>query len=306
MANVLTNICRNDGTNASRANDATELNESRYITFDAVVNDAVDAITSSGYTVGQNHPNYTSLKLRGISCDPVSGAEWMFTLNWNDNQTISSSSATPAQFKALIDYGSWSFQRVVEKDKRPAGAGTAGADIQNSAGEKFDPPPLETITYPTISVTVRENTPNINFVQDVGSINDAAIDIVGITIPLYCGMLADYKISPVTDPVTGVVRYNNTFTFQLNFNKDQSNSATTIGFQSQIANVGLNELLSGETKTQQIQDNNQQPVNTPQFLKGGALADKGEVSRVANYLTYVINDLVDFSTFGLPTTYPSY
>jgi hypothetical protein len=301
MANVLTNICRNDGTNASRANDATELNESRYITFDAVVNDAVDAITSSGYTIGQNHPNYTSLKLRGISCDPVSGAEWMFTLNWNDNQTISSSSATPAQFKALIDYGSWSYQRVVEVDKS-----NPLIIIQNSAGEKFDPPPLETITYPTISVTVRENTPNINFIEDVGSINDASIDIVGVTIPAFCGMLADYKISPVTDPTTGVVRYNNTFTFQLNFNKDQSNSAVTIGFQSQIANVGLNELLSGETKTQQILDNNLEPVNTPQFLTGGALANKGEVSRSANYLTYVINDLVDFSTFGLPTTYPSY
>ena len=225
MANILTNICRNDGTSASRANDATELSESRFITFDAVVTDAVDAITSSAYEIGEDHPNYTSLNLASINCNPHSGTEWFFELTYTDNQTRSSSSATPAEFKALINYGSWSFQRVVEVDKT-----NPLTIIQNSAGEKFDPPPLETITYPTISVTVRENTPNINFVEDVGSINDALIDIVGVTIPPYCGMLADYKIEPVTDPETGVVRYNNTFTFQLNFNKDQSNSASTIGF----------------------------------------------------------------------------
>ena len=297
MANVLTNICRNDGTSASRANDATELSESRYITFDAVVNDAVDAISSSSYTIGQSHPNYSAMKLRGITCDPVSGAEWMFALTWSDDQTISSSGATPAEFKALISYGSWSFQRVVEVDKT-----NVLKIIQNSAGEKFDPPPLETITYPTISVTVRENAPNINFIEDVGSINDASIDIVGVTIPAFCGMLADYKIDPVTDPETGVVRYNNTFTFQLNFNKDQSAPASTIGFKTQIANVGLNELIVPATVPQKILDDNQEPVNTAQFLDPVT----GTVSRTPNYLTYVINDVIDFSTFGLPTAYPSY
>ena len=296
MANVLTDVCRNDGTNASRANDATELGESHYITFDAVVTDAVDAINSSGYTIGQNHPNYTSLKLVGINCNPVSGSEWMFELTWNDNQTQSGSGATPAEFKALISYGSWSYQRVVEVDK------DSGDVIENTAGEKFDPPPLETITYPTISVTVRENAPNINFIEDVGSINDASIDIVGVTIPAFCGMLADYKIDPVTDPETGVVRYNNTFTFQLNFNKDQSAPASTIGFKTQIANVGLNELIVPATVPQKILDDNQEPVNTAQFLDPVT----GTVSRTPNYLTYVINDVIDFSTFGLPTAYPSY
>ena len=298
MANVLTSVCRLDGMSASRANDATELSESYYITFDAVVNDAVDAITSSGYEIGQDHPNYTSLNLATITANPIKGDEWLFDLSWTDNQTRSSSSATPAQFKALIDYGSWSYQRVVEVDK------DTGDIIENTAGEKFDPPPLETITYPTISVTVRENTPNINFVEDVGSINDASIDIVGITVPPFCGMLADYKISPVTDPVTGVVRYNNTFTFQLNFNKEQKPAdppAATIGFKTQIANVGLNEIIGGVGDPQQIQDGNLQPVNTPQFLDAN-----GAVNRDPNYLTFVVNDVIDFSTFGLPTTYPSY
>tara|TARA_R110000765_G_scaffold78375_1_gene154007 strand:- start:6121 stop:6834 length:714 start_codon:yes stop_codon:yes gene_type:complete len=237
------------------------------------------------------------MKLEGINATPHSGTEWFFEITWTDNQTRSSSSATPAQFKALIDYGSWSFQRVVEVDKT-----NPLTIIQNSAGEKFDPPPLETITYPTISVTVRESTPNINFVEDVGSINSLLIDIVGITVPPYCGMLADYKIAPVTDPVTGVVRYNNTFTFQLNFNKDQENSAVTIGFKTQIANVGLNEIVGGVGDPQSIPDGNQEPVNTPQFLDPGT----GAVSRLPNYLTYVVNDVIAFSTFGLPTTYPSY
>ena len=297
MAIQLTDQCRNDGTSASRANDATQLSESHFITFDVVVNDAVDAINSSSYSIGMNHPNYTSMKLEGINATPHSGTEWFFEITWTDNQTRSSSSATPAQFKALIDYGSWSYQRVVEVDKS-----NPLIIIQNSAGEKFDPPPLETITYPAISVTVRENTPNINFVEDVGSINDASIDIVGITIPPYCGMLADYKISPVTDPVTGVVRYNNTFTFQLNFNKDQEDDTITIGFKTQIANAGLNDLDNLSAIPQQILDANLQPVNTPQFLD----AVTGIVSRSPNYLTFVVNDLVDFSTFGLPTTYPSY
>ena len=297
MAIQLTDQCRNDGTSASRANDATQLSESHFITFDVVVNDAVDAINSSSYSIGMNHPNYTSMKLEGINATPHSGTEWFFEITWTDNQTRSSSSATPAQFKALIDYGSWSYQRVVEVDKS-----NPLIIIQNSAGEKFDPPPLETITYPAISVTVRENTPNINFVEDVGSINDASIDIVGITIPPYCGMLADYKISPVTDPVTGVVRYNNTFTFQLNFNKDQEDDTVTIGFKTQIANAGLNDLDNLSAIPQQILDANLQPVNTPQFLD----AVTGIVSRSPNYLTFVVNDLVDFSTFGLPTTYPSY
>jgi hypothetical protein len=297
MAIQLTDQCRNEGTSASRANDATQLSESHFITFDAVVNDAVDAINSSSYSIGMNHPNYTSMKLEGINATPHSGTEWFFEITWTDNQTRSSSSATPAQFKALIDYGSWSYQRVVEVDKS-----NPLTIIQNSAGEKFDPPPLETITYPAISVTVRENTPNINFVEDVGSINDASIDIVGITIPPYCGMLADYKISPVTDPVTGVVRYNNTFTFQLNFNKDQENDAITIGFKTQIANAGLNDIDNLSAIPQQILDANLQPVNTPQFLDPVT----GIVSRSPNYLTYVVNDLVDFSTFGLPTIYPSY
>ena len=297
MANVLTSQCRNEGMSASRANDATELSESYFITFDAVVTDAVDAINSSGYEIGQKHPNYTSMNLAAVNCVPHTGTEWFFELSWTDNQTRSSSSATPAEFKALITYGSWSFQRVVEVDKT-----NPLTIIQNSAGEKFDPPPLETITYPTISVTVRENTPNINFVEDVGSVNSVSIDIVGVTIPPYCGMLADYKIEPVTDPETGVVRYNNTFTFQLNFNKDQENDAVTIGFKTQIANVGLNELNNLATVPQKILDDNQEPVNTAQFLDPVT----GAVSRTPNYLTYVVNDVIPFATFGLPTTYPSY
>lgn len=301
MATVVSSTCRLDGMSASRGNDISEMSESYYIVFDVPVNDPIDAITSSGYTIGQNHPNYSSFKLSGISCDPIKGNEWLFSLVWTDGATQSSSSATPAEFKALISYGSWSFQRVVEVDKQDN-----LTVIENSAGEKFDPPPLENITYPTISVTVRRNTPDIDFIEDVGSINLNAIDIVGVTIPAFCGMLADYRIEPVTDPQTGLVRYNNTFTFHLNFNKDQNDDTVTIGFKTQIANVGLNELKSGETIPQRILDLNQEPVNTPQFLKGGLLADKGEVSRDPNYLTYVINDVIDFTAFGLPTTYPSY
>ena len=297
MAIQLTNRCRNEGTSASRANDATELTESHYLTFDAVLDDAVDAINDSEYEVGQNHPNYTSMKLTGINATPHSGTEWFFEVTWTDNQTQSSSGATPAEFKALIAYGSWSFQRVVEVDKT-----NPLTIIQNSAGEKFDPPPLETITYPTIAVTVRELTPNINFVEDVGSINSVSIDIVGVTIPPFCGMLADYNIAPVTDPQTGVVRFNNTFTFQLNFNKDQENSAVTIGFKTQIANVGLNELANLALIPQKIVDDNQEPVNTAQFLDPLT----GAVSRTPNYITYVVNDVIAFASFGLPTTYPSY
>lgn len=303
-----TSDSRLEGMNASRANNATEMSESYFVTFTTNVTDPVDAINSSGYTIGQAHPIQTIFKLTGLSGIPLKGDEWMFELTWNDDQTLSASGATPAEFNALIDYGSWSFQRVVEKDKRPTpiGGTQAALDIQNTAGEKFDPPPLETITYPTVSIKVRSNTPDIDIIEDVGKINDTSFDIVGITCAPFTAMLADYKIVPVTDPQTGTVRYDNTFTFQLNYSRDQEDNAVIIGFQAQIANVGLNELLSGESKTQAIQDNNQQDVTVAQFLKGGAAADKGEVSRLANYLTYVINDLKDFSTYGLPTAYPSY
>ena len=298
MAIVVKNVCVLDGQNAGKTSDALAWTERRYLTFNTPVVDPVQALEDSGYIAGQINALYPNLKLAGASCTPFSGSEWFFDLEWSSNRTINDDN--PLNFKPIIKYSSWSFQRVVEVDKKD------GSIIENTAGDKFDPPPLETITYPTISVTVRESSANIDRVEDVGSINSAAFNLVGITIPTNCAMLANYQPEPVTDPETGDLRFNNTFTFQLNFNKDQEDDSVVIGFKTQIANAGFNELKNGETVRQRMKDLNQEEYSTPQFLKGGIGSDKGEYSGVANYLTYTVNDEVNMSSYGLPTSYPSY
>jgi len=287
---ILKKECLLDGATGSSNFKSSVLEEKYYILYDDVAFDSSEAIINSGFFVGQAHPNNSFFSLQTIEAEAVSGQEWIISLTYTTLQTDNNGS--DIDFKTDVNFGKWTYQRVVTKDKE------TGEDVVNSAGEPFDSPIVEEIACPVISVTRRKSSPNMEIIQLVGSINSRAFVLVGIDIPKYCAQLSDYRIERGQDQ-EGNGFYTQTFEFKLNFNKSED-TGETIGFVAEVANTGFrvkkpndqfaNILYKGE------------PITSPSFLT----EDGTSGTNTPNYKRFVINDLEDFSSFNLPTRYPNY
>jgi hypothetical protein len=291
---ILEKKCLLDGANGSSTTESTELSETWYIKYDEVASDASIAISHSGFFCGLEHPNNVWLSLQSIEADSISGQEWIISLSYTTEQTNVNNGGDAEDFKTDVQFSKWTYQRVVTKDKE------TGEDVVNKAGEPFDSPVVEEISCPVVSVTRRKTAPNMEIIQNIGSINSTAFTLVGIDIPKYCAQLSDYRVDRNQDQ-DGNAFYTQTFEFKLNFNKSKDTNET-IGFKAEVANVGFN--YTDGTKLKEIKIQNS-PVTTPQFLdaSGGYSTTSPPTP---NYIQFVINDLFNFKTYNLPNRYPNY
>ncbi|MAR18299.1 MAG: hypothetical protein CML44_02895 [Rhodobacteraceae bacterium] len=289
---ILEKKCLLDGANGSSTTESTELSETWYIKYDEVASDASIAISHSGFFCGLEHPNNVWLSLQSIEADSISGQEWVISLNYTTEQTNINNGGDAEDFKTDVQFGKWTYQRVVTKDKE------TGDDVVNKAGEPFDSPVVEEISCPVVSVTRRKTAPNMEIIQNIGSINSVAFTLVGIEIPKYCAQLSDYRVDRNQDQ-DGNAFYTQTFEFKLNFNKSQDTSET-IGFKAEVANTGF-RVSKGADKYANITYEGQ-PITSPAFLND----DGTRATSTPNYIQFVINNLFNFKTYNLPTRYPNY
>ena len=289
---ILEKKCLLDGANGSSTTESTELSETWYIKYDEVASDASIAISHSGFFCGLEHPNNVWLSLQSIEADSISGQEWVISLNYTTEQTNINNGGDAEDFKTDVQFSKWTYQRVVTKDKE------TGDDVVNKAGEPFDSPVVEEISCPVVSVTRRKTAPNMEIIQNIGSINSTAFTLVGIEIPKYCAQLSDYRVDRNQDQ-DGNAFYTQTFEFKLNFNKSQDTSET-IGFKAEVANTGF-RVSKGADKYANITYEGQ-PITSPAFLND----DGTRATSTPNYIQFVINNLFNFKTYNLPTRYPNY
>ena len=289
---ILEKKCLLDGANGSSTTESTELSETWYIKYDEVASDASVAISHSGFFCGLEHPNNVWLSLQSIEADSISGQEWVISLNYTTEQTNINNGGDAEDFKTDVQFSKWTYQRVVTKDKE------TGDDVVNKAGEPFDSPVIEEISCPVVSVTRRKTAPNMEIIQNIGSINSTAFTLVGIEIPKYCAQLSDYRVDRNQDQ-DGNAFYTQTFEFKLNFNKSQDTSET-IGFKAEVANTGF-RVSKGADKYANITYEGQ-PITSPAFLND----DGTRATSTPNYIQFVINNLFNFKTYNLPTRYPNY
>jgi len=291
---ILEKKCLLDGATASSTTKDQELSETWYIKYDEIAVDPSEAIRHSGFFCGDEHPNNVGLSLQSIEADSISGQEWVLSLNYTTEQTNknNSDSGDGEDFKTDVQFSKWTYQRVVTKDKE------TNLPVVNSAGEPFDSPVVEEVACPTISVTRRKTSPDMNIIEKIGSINSGAFKLVGIDIPAYCAQLSDYRIERGQDTDFNPY-YTQTFEFKLNFNKSVD-TGQTIGFKAEVANTGF-RISKGEGKYANITYQGE-PITSPAFLTEDGTSD----TDTPNYLQFVINDLENFSSFNLPTRYPNY
>lgn len=308
MATIENTYWLKDSLNTTKSGVITTQSESVIIEFDAIVDNGKDAIADSGFIAGQSHRNDNSLRLQGnISAEIVpedNGSAWIFNLTYSDDpMTVQTASTEDEYYIPEVDLGKWSYQIVVDKDKETGGA------IVNTANDPYDPLPVETIYSPSVSIKVKENSPNLSRIFDIGSINNNQVKIAGITIPKYCGMLVDYTTEPYRE-TEDVISFMNTYTFDLNFKKN--NAGTRIGFKLETVSAGFNYINNAkqyEIKVKTLPDpeaaegtGNEatwEPVATPQMLDVD-----GAVTTTPYYQEWVVHDLVNFSLYGLPSSYP--
>ena len=287
---ILKKECLLDGATGSSNFKSSVLEEKYYILYDVVAFDSSEAIINSGFFVGQAHPNNSFFSLQTIDVEAVSGQEWIISLTYTTLQTDNNGS--DIDFKTDVNFGKWTYQRVVTKDKE------TGEDVVNSAGEPFDSPIVEEIACPVISVTRRKSSPNMEIIELVGSINSRAFVLVGIDIPKYCAQLSDYRIERGQDQ-EGNGFYTQTFEFKLNFNKSED-TGERIGFVAEVANTGFRVKKPNDQFANILYQG--EPITSPAFLT----EDGTSGTKTPNYKRFVINDLEDFSSFNLPTRYPNY
>jgi len=292
--NIIEKKCLLDGASASSTTKESELIETWYIQYDEASIDASEAIRHSGFFCGEEHPNQVWLSLESIDVEPLSGKDWIFSLTYTTDQTNKndSDSGDAQDFKTDVQFSKWTYQRVVTVDKE------TGAPVVNTADEPFDSPIVEEVSCPVLSVTRRRTSPNMEIMENIGSINSSQFNLVGITIPKYCAQLSDYRIERRQDQ-EGNGFYIQTFEFKLNFNQSKS-TGETIGFKAEVANTGFRvKKESGSYANITYQG---EPITSPAFLN----TEGTSATNTPNYIQFVINDLFNFKSFNLPTRYPNY
>ena len=293
-----------DGLDGSYEPAGAEQTQSVIVTFSAVVTNILDAIRYSGFNQGQVHPDKQSLTISGsINAaihDEDNAKVWVFDLTYttlplDDNQAEEDENYIPD-----VDIDTWTYQVVVDRDKE------TDAALLNTAGDPYDPLPIDVISSPKITVTVKEYSAHINRVPLIGSINNAAFTLCGIAVPKYCAMFEGYKPRPYRDSEENLL-FKNTFIIKLKFFK--SKTGEQIGFKRESLQAGFNQIIEGEPaeiKVRSVIDPDAvplkytyEPVATPQMLDVD-----GVLTTTPYYVENVTFDLVSFAQFSLPTAYP--
>ena len=273
-------------------------NETAIVIFSEPVRTVPQALKEGPFKPGKEHRFDRSMQLDGnIQANKTSednATSWTFQLTYKTLTLGSTTARDDENYRPVVKPGRWTYSRVVDRDKE------TGEAFLNPAKDPIDPLPVEQISSPLLRITLKEYSANMQRLNFVGSVNNAAIRIAGVDCPKYCVMFDDYIPEPYTDE-EGILTFNNTFIVKLKFFKNKDGQE--IGFKLEILNQGFNFLDGGIKKEFQVEDadGNMQPVATPQLLD-----ENGEPTDTPTYTERLPFDLQDFSQFGLPNEYPIY
>lgn len=297
-----------EGLSGSRDDEGNLTQEQTLrVEFSGVVNGvplALSLIASAGFRSGSLHPVDFMLYLTGdIDAEVLqddTGKTWDFRLSYTSKGANATQNSNTGDYRPEVKTGKWAYTVVVDRDKE------TGDPIANTVGDPYDPLPIDTISAPTLSVTVQEFSANMNRLTQLGSINSGAITIVGVDAPKYCCMFDDYQSTAFWDE-EGFLTFKNTFTFKYKFFKNKAKEE--IGFKLEAVNQGFNKkdatapnekaeikVADPEFPTDRTKD---VPVAVPQML-----TEAGVVTNEPFYQEWVVHDLLDFTQFALPTAYP--
>lgn len=296
MADVINIIYLKDGIGGGQdSNGVVTHQENIQITFDEIIENTIDAIADSGLIGGQQHRLNSNLILQSnieafVHPDDL-GYNWIFELTYS-TAGFNESSLEDDTYTPKVSFGKWTYNRVVSVDKETDDV------IKLPTGEPYDPQPVEQVSAVLLSITMKEYSANISRISMIGSINQSAIRICGVSCPKYCAMLDDYRPVPHRDN-DGFLTFRNTFVFKLKFFKNRSGQE--IGFKLESLAASFNELSDGDLTEITVKDNNDNdvPVATPQMID-----ETGSKTTSPYYQEWVIHDLANFSSFGLPSSYP--
>jgi len=284
---------------ASLSNTEQSQTEVAIVVFDSTPVSGLDAIAQAGFYSGMPHRimSWLAIEDGSLQAETIHGGdEWAITAKYSQLGASASKSSNEESYRTEVVPFSWSYQRVVTIDKE------SGDAIENSAGDPFDPPFMEVVPNIGWRVTMRETSANMSRCFSVGSINNASFQMLGLTIPKYCAQLSNFTPVPQYDS-DGNFFSLNTYEVKWNFNVSKE-SGDKIGFRQEVLNAGYNALRTASdlsTKARRYFKN--EPCVTPQKLKADGTP---ELTSAVDYLQFTVNDLADFSAFGLPLNYPSF
>ena len=278
-----------------------EQSQSVIVTFNEVVTNILDAVRFSGFKQGQRHPNKNTLFISGPMNadvhDDDNGTVWVFDLTYTTRPLDDNQAQDDADYRPEIKVSKWTYQVVVDRDKE------TGDALLNTAGDPYDPLPVDNVSAPIFTITVKEYSDHITRVAQVGSINSAAFTLCGVQVPAYCAMFDDYDPQPYYDD-EGNLTFRNTLTIKLKFFRNKAGKQ--IGFKRESLQAGFNQKVAGVKEEIRVADpeaptdrTKDQPVATPQMLDVD-----GALTTTPYYVENVTYDLIDFGQFSLPTAYP--
>jgi hypothetical protein len=305
MAEILNTFWLKDIDGGQNEDGAIEHNEVAIIEFDAVVETTPDAIADSLFRGGQVHRSNDFLTLnKGFGAkvhENTNGTTWEFSLTYT-TLAFNTSSNDPENYRPKVGYSKWTYSRALYNDKE------TGDPILLPNGLPYDPPLMESVSSMIIHITVRENAANANRITQCGSVNEKDITLVGAKIPKFCAMFDDYKTEPHRDE-EGFLTFFNTYSIKTKFVKN--NKGKQIGFKVETLAASFSQLVGGvlEAITEPL-------ITTPasagveevselvQVSEPVMIDENGAVTTTPFYQERVPFDLISFSQFGLPTSYP--
>tara|TARA_R110002020_G_scaffold175493_1_gene367397 strand:+ start:13795 stop:14706 length:912 start_codon:yes stop_codon:yes gene_type:complete len=287
---------------ATQSNTEQSQTEVAVVVFDTTPVSGLDAISQAGFYSGMPHRimSWLAIEDGSLQAETIHGGdEWAISATYSiKGATASKSDTDLTSYRTEVVPFSWSYQRVVSIDKE------TGDAIENSAGDPFDPPFMEVVPNIGWRITMRETSANMSRCFSVGSINNASFQMLGLTIPKYCAQLSNFTPVPQYDEFGNFFSLN-TYEVKWNFNESKEKANLKIGFKQEVLNAGYNALKTANDLTTIARRYlNNEPCVTQQKLKDDGTPEL--TKDTADYLQFVVNDLADFSTFGLPLNYPSF
>jgi hypothetical protein len=291
-----------DRFGGSRKQNQITQREQCIVEFSAPVTNIIDAFRISGFLPGSPHREKQELLLNQDTDadvhDDTNAAFWIFDLSYTTRPLQSSSAVNDDEYVPEVSFSKWSYPVVVDRDKE------TNVALKNTAGDPYDPLPVTQVSAPILHITVKEFSAHLERIPLIGSINSANIEIAGVSIPQYCGMLDDYQPEPYYDE-EGHLTFKNRFSIKLKYFRNEAGQ--TIGFKLESLQAGFNQIVDGDKVEIRVADpeaptdrSKDVPVAEPQLLD-----QNGALTETPYYVENVIDDLYDFGLFNLPTAYPA-
>lgn len=270
----------------------TTCTETYRVQCDAVPSDVIDIATASyggtsipsiGTAWSATQTTIKCKKVGPVRKDPDSEKVYLVPCMYN-NISGGSNVVTdnPLSRPADISWGFDVIEKVAEKDRDDN-------DIQNSAGDKFDPP-VTKYEY-RLLCTIRQNFSSlapIAFYNYIDTVNSATVTIAGITATAGRALITDYSAEAIYEGTYSYVQR----TIQIAFAPTHAVEVADMGYYYIDA--------SDSSKRKRFVDDEGKPDTEPHWLTSGG--DDGGTT--ARYLVWDINEESNFGSLGLPTTFP--